>query len=74
MGVKSYGVLLGEKIGIACIRVNDAVVPRWIGCACMDVERVARGIATQYKIDLDAAIVAKFNKTSIKNGLATRMG
>lgn len=40
---------------------------------CLLVVRTAYGIAALYDIDLDVAVAAKFNATSEKVGLATRL-
>jgi NTP pyrophosphatase (non-canonical NTP hydrolase) len=66
----------GAHLAVCVGRLCDIILmepKRFLTVPCMDVERAARGAAVHYGIDLDAAVVAKFNATSEKVGLKTRM-
>jgi NTP pyrophosphatase (non-canonical NTP hydrolase) len=67
-----WGTFLAVCVGRLC---NNILFEkkRYLTVPCMDVERAARGAAMHYGIDLDAAVQAKFNATSEKVGLATRL-
>ncbi|WP_398473694.1 MazG-like family protein, partial [Tardiphaga sp.] len=67
-----WGSSLAREVGRLCENVlYDR--GRIAEVHCESVERVTRAIAAHYDIDLNAAIVAKFNATSEKVGLKTRM-
>jgi NTP pyrophosphatase (non-canonical NTP hydrolase) len=67
-----WGAELAVHVGrlCDCVLFLDKIA---IGASCQKVERTARAIAALYRIDLDAAIARKFNATSEKVGLRTRM-
>lgn len=70
------GAEWGAHLAVCVGRLCDNILlqeQRHLTSICMDVERAARGIAARYSIDLDAAVKAKFNATSEKLGLATRL-
>lgn len=65
------GARLAAEVGKVCTALlSDR---RGLLGYCMGVERAARAIAVEFGIDLDAAIVAKFNAVSEKMGLQTRL-
>jgi NTP pyrophosphatase (non-canonical NTP hydrolase) len=70
------GAQLAKHVGQLCdiiITDGDVAYPLDIQFAFLRVVRTAYGIAHMYGIDLDAAIAAKFNATSAKVGLRTRL-
>lgn len=74
----SLGRAVGEVMGwveeIEAAGVNGPAWPRdALTDALNEVVRFAAAIASHSGIDLRAAVVAKFNKTSAKYGLLTRM-
>lgn len=61
---------LVHKVGRLCYLIESSLP---VTGGCLAVERAARAVANFYGIDLDAAVVAKFNATSEKVSLATRL-
>lgn len=70
------GAELAKQVGLLCgaiLAVDVVIYPLDRNFAFLRVIRAAYGIADLYGIDLDYAVRAKFNATSEKVGLATRL-
>jgi hypothetical protein len=65
--------MLARAVGRVCNTVEMRHTGQILACALEDVLMVVELIAAHENIDLDAAVAAKFNATSEKVGLQTRL-
>jgi len=72
-GTAGEGNRLGIAAGQVCSAIDAGDYHEWLPEALAYLVGCAATVAKQFGIDLNAAVVAKFNATSEKVGLSTKM-